>query len=429
MDNFHQHYPTYRYKERDVVLREFENAQRIANTQSQLFGQLSNILLGIVAISFTLFLRFYETNDVIKLGNFLPNYLHLIVLLYTSFSFILLVYFTELQKTIILNVRKTIILRKILGLDYGSLQLVLPNWRIEGATNPFAIKMFPGWINLISFPFWILLISINVILYIVFHNFYIPWYYFNILVSGFFTYQFRKKLYDTHETFWLSFIKVLSSIIGLRLVKNFEYIIYRAKLSVNELDRLEINRLNIKKILIAIEDKRFYEHRGIDFRALIRGFLSNFSYFRLRKGYLKSGGSTLTMQLARTLFIQAEDYNKFIRRKIIEILLSLFWLDKKFTKEEILNIYLSAVRFAENTNGIKAAADYFFDKHNKKNLSNEEAFLLIERLSNVKSLYSESRIKVLLKEIQNVSPLIFISQQELFKLYKRVEKSHKIKKG
>ncbi len=428
MDKFHQHYPTYRHKKRDIVLREFENAQRIANTQSQLFGQLSNILLGIVTISFTLFLRFYETNNAIELGNFFPNYLHLIVLLYTSFSFILLVYFTELQKTIILNARKVIILRKILGLDYGSLQLVLPNWRIEGATNPFAIKIFPGWISLISLPFWILLISINVILYIVFHNFYIPWYYFNILVSGLFAYQFRKKLYDTHETFWLSSIKVLSFIIGLRLVKDFEYIIYRAKLSINELDRLEINRLNIKKILIIIEDKRFYEHKGIDLKALMRGFLSNFSYFRLRKGYLRNGGSTLTMQLARTLFIQTEDYNKFIRRKIIEILLSLFWLDKKFTKKEILDIYLSAVRFTKNTNGIKATADYFFGKHNKKEFSNEEAFLFVERLSSVKSLYSEGRIKALLKKVQNGSPLMSISQQKLFKLYKRVEKSHKIKK-
>lgn len=92
-----------------------------------------------------------------------------------------------------------------------------------------------------------------------------------------------------------------------------------------------------------------------------------------------SGGSTITQQLFRTLFIKNIN-KKIIRRKLAEILLSLFWLDKILKKEEQLDIYLSSVRFDKEVYGIISAMRHFFDRIIDYP-SKSESFFLIERLS------------------------------------------------
>lgn len=106
--------------------------------------------------------------------------------------------------------------------------------------------------------------------------------------------------------------------------------------------------------LLATEDQRFYQHWGVDLPGVIRAFFSN-----IRKGDLTAqGGSTLTQQLARTLFLTPE---KVISRKIKEILTALK-IERTYSKDEILEMYLNQCYFGKGAYGIQAAAQLYFGK-------------------------------------------------------------------
>jgi penicillin-binding protein 1A len=422
--DFQQYYPTYNYKERDIVLSEFEEAQKIANTQSKLYGQLANLLLAFVTIGITILVKSSDTSNLQTITIVKD---HIVIL--DSFLFVIglviLRYFIELQRTIVINCRKVITLRRMLGLDYGHLQLTIPNWRVEGATNPFVIRLFPGWLRFGSSPFWIIMFSLNILWYLTYNEIDYKivkdfWYVINIVLTVFYALVYRIQLNETHETFYLSFVKTLAKIFRIKLVDQFEYVLYRAKLSVNEINRLKYNTQTVEKILIEIEDSRFFSHNGIDWKSLGRSFMSLSSRYRKKKGLLKNGGSTIPMQLCRTLFIPANQ--KLFFRKIIEIMLSK-WIEKQFSKTEILDFYLASVRFERNVNGIISATKYFFPKKNDKDYSFEEAFFLIERLSNISSTYRNERIDSLIKRIPSKSR---INQSKLIELYKEVEKNNAI---
>jgi len=412
---FQQYYPTYNYKERDVVLAEFQEAQKIANTQSKLYGQLANLLIAFVTVGITLLLKTSDetTNEAISVVK--KNVLFLDVF-FGIIGIVILRYFIELQRTIVINSRKVITLRRMLGLDYGHLQLTIPNWRVEGATNPFVIRLFPGWLKFGSSPFWIIALTLNIFWY-----FSIPsidflwvksyWFVISILITIFYALIFRVQLNETHESFYLTVVKNLSKILRIKLIKDFEYVLYRAKLSVNEKDRLKYNTSNVEKILIEIEDSRFFEHNGIDLKSIGRSILSLSGKYRKKKGLLKSGGSTITMQLCRTLLIPSNQ--NIVNRKIVEVLLS-FWCEKQFTKREILNFYLTSVRFETRINRIISASKHFFSDIDKKNFSNEEAFFLIERLSNITSSYRLERIKYICRRI---SKTVEIDLESLLTIY------------
>jgi penicillin-binding protein 1A len=105
--------------------------------------------------------------------------------------------------------------------------------------------------------------------------------------------------------------------------------------------------------VLAVEDRRFYQHAGVDFRGLLRAGLAN-----LRAGRIVQGGSTLTQQLAKNLFLTPE---RTLKRKIQELLLAL-WLERKFTKDQILSLYLNRVYLGAGTYGVDAAARRYFGK-------------------------------------------------------------------
>jgi len=119
----------------------------------------------------------------------------------------------------------------------------------------------------------------------------------------------------------------------------------------------------VSNAVVAIEDHRFYQHSGIDFMGILRAFVKN-----LISGRIVQGGSTLTQQLAKNLFLSP---NRSIKRKVQELVLAI-WLEKKFTKKQILSIYLNRVYFGSGAYGIDAAAYRFFGKR-AKNLSLFEA--------------------------------------------------------
>ena len=123
---------------------------------------------------------------------------------------------------------------------------------------------------------------------------------------------------------------------------------------------------HVPAAFIAVEDRRFYHHPGFDPIGMTRALFRN-----ARAGRTIEGGSTLTQQLARNLFL-SPDQN--MKRKIQEIMLAV-WLEAKFTKKEILALYLNRVYFGAGAYGIEAASQRYFDKP-AKNLTVGEAALL-----------------------------------------------------
>jgi penicillin-binding protein 1A len=109
----------------------------------------------------------------------------------------------------------------------------------------------------------------------------------------------------------------------------------------------------VAQAFIAIEDRKFYDHLGVDFGGIMRAGAEN-----IRAGRVVQGGSTITQQLAKNLFLTNE---RSWRRKAQEIMLA-FWLESRFSKDEILALYLSRVYFGAGAYGIEAAAERYFDR-------------------------------------------------------------------
>lgn len=125
---------------------------------------------------------------------------------------------------------------------------------------------------------------------------------------------------------------------------------------------------NLKNAVVAAEDANFYRHPGIDLGGIFRSLLIN---LRIKKQSEWVGGSTITQQLIRSAFLSQE---KTAERKIREIVLSLE-LDRKYSKDQILEWYLNQVPFGSNAYGAEAASQTFFKKP-AKDLSLEEAAVL-----------------------------------------------------
>ena len=121
------------------------------------------------------------------------------------------------------------------------------------------------------------------------------------------------------------------------------------------------------KMLLSFEDKRFYQHHGIDSRALVRSVVQ-----RVRNGRIVSGGSTLTMQVARLL---DETPTKSLKRKYEQFLKAVL-LENTFSKEDILRIYMLRAPFGGNIEGVRAASLTWFGKEPAR-LTPAEAALLV----------------------------------------------------
>ncbi|OLP59041.1 penicillin-binding protein [Xaviernesmea oryzae] len=109
----------------------------------------------------------------------------------------------------------------------------------------------------------------------------------------------------------------------------------------------------IPQAVMAIEDRRFYSHFGIDPFGIVRAFVTNLS-----SGRTVQGGSTLTQQLAKNLFLSPD---QTLERKVQEVLLAL-WLEQTYTKDQILTLYLNRMFFGSNAYGVEAASWRYFNK-------------------------------------------------------------------
>jgi penicillin-binding protein 1A len=122
----------------------------------------------------------------------------------------------------------------------------------------------------------------------------------------------------------------------------------------------------LPKAFVAIEDRRFYSHWGIDPLGVARALTRNIA----GRGGMQ-GGSTLTQQLAKNLFLTQE---RTISRKIQEAILAL-WLEHKYSKDQILELYLNRVYFGSGAYGVEAAAEHYFG-HSARAVTLAEAAVL-----------------------------------------------------
>lgn len=121
----------------------------------------------------------------------------------------------------------------------------------------------------------------------------------------------------------------------------------------------------MKNALLAIEDKRFYEHSGIDFRSALRALLADLS------GGFHQGGSTITMQVTRNILLTQE---KTVMRKFKEIVLA-YRIEAALSKDQILELYMNQIYLGQRTHGFSSAANTYFGK-SLQELSIAEAAML-----------------------------------------------------
>jgi penicillin-binding protein 1A len=131
-----------------------------------------------------------------------------------------------------------------------------------------------------------------------------------------------------------------------RLIGEF----FRERRIVAPLDRIPET---LKQAFIAAEDSRFYKHQGIDFLSIVRAFFKN-----LEAGTIVQGGSTITQQVTKSFLLTPE---RSYERKIKEAILA-YKIDKSFSKDEILYLYLNQIYLGHGAYGVQAAAENYFDK-------------------------------------------------------------------
>ena len=128
-----------------------------------------------------------------------------------------------------------------------------------------------------------------------------------------------------------------------------------AELYLEKRDPVALDRIPsyLKAALIATEDRKFYAHSGLDLKGIARALIKD-----ILAGKFVEGASTITQQLAKTLFLTSR---KTMVRKIKEAILA-FQLERRYTKDEILELYLNQVYFGSGAYGVKSAAKIFFNK-------------------------------------------------------------------
>ncbi len=159
-----------------------------------------------------------------------------------------------------------------------------------------------------------------------------------VVVGGIF-YMNGKKLYDEK----LSQVSLSDKVNSLKQSEDFVYL--------KDLPKQYINAV------VAVEDHRYYNHGAIDPIALLRATFSN-----LKQKEFKEGGSTITQQTAKNLYFISED--DVVSRKSAEAILS-FTLEKEFSKDEILELYVNTIYFGNGYYGIKEACNGYLNKEPK----------------------------------------------------------------
>lgn len=177
--------------------------------------------------------------------------------------------------------------------------------------------------------------------------------------------------------------------------------------------KLEEMPKHVVNAVLATEDRRFYYHPGLDPIGITRAMIQN-----RRAGRIVQGGSTITQQLAKVLFLKpARNY----WRKIEEMLLS-FWLEYRFSKKQILELYLNRIYFGAGNYGIEAAAQHYFGK-NIENVTVHEAAMLAGLIKSPTYYAPTTNFERSIKRGQVVMKLMYDSWLLSFKDYNKAKEN------
>lgn len=415
--DWQQYFPTYRFdesKNRDIALEEYKACCEILESEEKIFD---NLVKYIIAFGTILISLITGLNDKIFIlfKNYESIYWAILVLVFLFFLF-MTKNFADKQKNIVFAKRKIIMLRRMLGIDYGTQEFLFKKGMLEGASMPFSIRL--------EFSYLFLpILTLNAVSIFVIANIMNILYAIELtaILSIILFCLYMYWILDLNETMSLIVFRALFRVFGLEFEDNFEDVLYRAKLAVYEIKRHKVNLKNLKEILITIEDRKFYSHNGVDYKATFRAFLSYCRKVPLLKhiNFIKkipySGGSTITQQLFRTLFIKNIDKKK-VRRKIAEIIFARLWLNKTINKDFQLEIYLAQVRFDRGIYGILDAMKHYYGKI-IANPTKAQSFFLIERIS-VISQKMFLRIVDTLDRLKKEKKLSEIDAKEIVHIYK-----------
>jgi penicillin-binding protein 1A len=268
MDEAHiaaqQFFPTYSVstEHKEIAIKEYEAAARTLEGEERIFASATG--LAAFSVGFLSWLAAASYEEVVnKFSAFLglAHVVGLLVFAIVVFSLLAIIYFSELQRSLVYAARKVIVLRRILGVNYGRVELVLPSRRIEGADDPFSISMFPGWGSYKCFPIYLITIvsAIFFILIVARYNTEVGRYlsslgiaeyiassaaipYFTALVWICFALgTYRRKLADSHENILLCVARSIGQLTRMSVVRAVEPVIYRARLAVFEAERLSVS--------------------------------------------------------------------------------------------------------------------------------------------------------------------------------------------
>lgn len=225
----------------------------------------------------------------------------------------------------------------------------------------------------------------------------------------------------------LIFLVVVIVVVGTCYINGKK--LYDAKLSEISLDdkiesiRTDDNFVSIgdlpeyyKNAVVSVEDHRYYSHGAIDVIALGRAFVSN-----IKQKDFKEGGSTITQQTAKNMYFITED--DVVSRKVAEAILS-FELEHKYSKDEILELYINTIYFGEGYYGIKEACEGYLKK-SPKDMTIYDATMLAG-IPNAPSVYAptvnfnltQSRQK---KVVSSMVEYNYLSEDEANVLYNQIE--------
>ena len=150
----------------------------------------------------------------------------------------------------------------------------------------------------------------------------------------------------------------------------------------------------VRQAFVATEDRRFYQHNGLDWRGVVRAVVRNFSAGGIRQGF-----STITMQVAHNSFLQDRYHGRSLRRKLVELRMSRL-LERELTKDQILEHYLNVIYLGDGVNGVEAASLDLFGK-NINQVTLPEAAVLAA-LPKAPSTYTPRRSPERAKERRNL---------------------------
>ena len=434
-----QYYPTYKLGHPEIAVAEYEAASVRTKDDENTLAIANGILVAALVPTLPIVAPYIEA-FLVAPSTAIDKTKNLAIFLLAALfvSVVLCAYIGQLRRSYVFSARKVIVLRRMLGQSYGGTTLVLPNWRLEGADNAFSIKLFPGWRMQSSYPYFALA-AITATLVAYGCHIALPgvgalnslptrafglerldvavaiaW-----LASWTGTLAYiRISLYDYHESTRLLFTKLSALLLGVKLTKGIQTTLYSARLARFEAKRVNIDLTTLKKFAVRREDRAYFAHNGVDLHAIARASINRL------KGIKAGGGTTITQQVARTLFIIS--LHRRITRKLVEVMLA-GWLSRLVDKDELLEIYLCSVRYGMGVFGVAAALKHYFGRRAKLNPA--RCFILVERVSNVSGDFKADTVQLMLDDFMVQSLLLKSDLTDVIDSYEELIKAGKIHAG